>query len=125
MWTAIGLGVAFIFLEIGFFLLGFLKKQIDTLSVAQAQTTNTNFTFSTEEITNEEADLVDLIRDGDLKASVTFLKGRCENKLINFDFLPEPLQLILAQRLVNAINRGESPTWAELLSGRKNEKQTV
>lgn len=96
---------------------------VDNIGLAHAQTTNTDFGFLTTPLTNDELDLVDLVRAGDADASSAFLKGRCENKLVNFDFLPEPVQLMLAKRLVNAINRGESPTWAELLSGSKNEKQ--
>lgn len=95
------------------------------MGLVQAQTTNTDFSFITQPLTNEEADLVDSVRGGDYKASATFLKIRCKNTHINFNFLPESVQLMLAQRLINAINRGESPTWSELLSGTKNENQTI
>lgn len=122
-WVSIALGLCFLFIELEFFLLGYLKRQVDAIGFAQTQAINTDFGFSSDALTNEEADLVSQIRDGDLIAAVTFLKGRCQNQLIDFNLLPEPVRLILAQRLINAINRNESPTWAELLSDTKNEKE--
>lgn len=119
---ALGFAGCFAFFELGLFLLSYLHKELETLRVAQTQTVNTDFGFSSEELTNEEADLVDQIREGDIEAAATFLKGRCNNKLIDFKILPEPVRLLLAQRLVNAINRGESPTWKDLLS-ESNEKE--
>lgn len=123
LWTAIGLAVCFTMLELGFFLLGYLKQIIDALAITQAQATNTNFGFLTQPLVNEEADLVDRIRAGDATASAVFLSSRCKNTKINFEFLPAPVTVMLAQRLINAINRGESPSWSELLSGNKNEKE--
>lgn len=121
-WVALAVGLIFLLGELMFFLLGYLKRQVDLLGFAQTQAINTDFGFSSEALTNEEAELVDRIREGDLVAAVSFLKGRCQNKLIDFGLLPEPLRLILAQRLINAINRNESPTWKELLSDNANEK---
>ena len=122
-WVAITLGVCFLFFELGFFLLVYLKRQVDALGFAQTQAINTDFGFNSHDITNEEADLVSQIREGDLVASVLFLQGRCQNKLIDFNLLPEPVRLLLAKRLINALNRNESPTWTELLTDVKDEKQ--
>lgn len=115
-WVAIAVGVCFLLAELGLFLLGYLKRQVDAIGFAQSQAINTDFAFSSHELTNEEVDLVSQIRQGDLLSAVLFLKGRCENKLIDFNLLPEPVRLLLAKRLINAINRNESPTWTELLS---------
>ena len=123
VWISVGLGVSFILFEMLFFLLGFLKRQIDAVGFAQSQAINTDFGFSSQQFTIEEAELVDQIREGNLVASVEFLKGRCQNKFIDFNLLPEQVRLLLAQRLINAINRNESPTWSDLLSDNKNEKE--
>lgn len=115
-WVAIAVALSFLMFELVLFLLGHLKRQLDAIGFAQSQAINTDFGFASHELTNEEADLVSQIRQGDLLSAVLFLKGRCENKLIDFNLLPEPVRLLLAKRLINAINRNESPTWTELLS---------
>jgi hypothetical protein len=120
---AIGFGGVFLLFELGLFLMSFLHKEIEALRLAHSQTVNTDFGFSSEELTNEEAELVDQIREGDAAAAVELLKGRCNNKVLDFNLLPEPVTLIMAKRLINAINRRESPSWKDLLSENKNEKE--
>lgn len=120
LWIAVGFLTCFLFFEFSFMLLGFLKRSVDTIGFAQTQT---DFGFSSHSLTYEEAELVDQIRIGDLMAAVIFLQGRCQNKLIDFKLLPEPVRLLLAQRLINAINRGESPTWSDLLADNTSEKK--
>lgn len=115
-WIALGMGMCFIALEIIYILLRYLKGEINALTFAQNQVTNTDFGFSSDAITPDEADLVDQIREGDLTAASKFLAGRCQNKLLDFKLLPETIILTLAQRLVNSINRGEKTTWKELLN---------
>lgn len=120
---ALGFAGVFALFELVMFLMSYLHKEIEALRALQTQTVNTDFGFSSEELTNEEAELVDQIREGDAVAAVEFLKGRCHNKIMDFNLIPEPVRLMLAKRLVNAINRGETPQWKDLLSENKNEKE--
>lgn len=123
-WASGAFALIFLFIEFIFLLIASLKSSIDVLLLKQEQKLSHDFEFTSEELTKEEADLVDAIRDGNTKAATDFLHNRCNNKLFDFNLMPEQLRLIVAQRLINAINRNESPTWKDLLAGsdvQKNE----
>ena len=116
-WVSAAFIFIFFALELILFLMVTLKNQLDAVTLLQEKKVSTDFGFSTEEITHDEAELVDLVRDGDGKAAAKFLTGRCANKLMDFELIPEQVRVVLAQRLVNAVVRREEPqSWDNLLA---------
>lgn len=123
-WAAIAVVFLFLLQEWTFYV---ISKMLQTLELIKdivllkqvkdkVTVTQEDFGFSAEPLTSDEEVLVDKIRDGDGDASTQFLSGRCANKTFDFTLVPEVVRLILAQRLVNAINRNEAPTWSQLLT---------
>lgn len=122
-WIFTGFITMYILIEMAFIVISSLFRRLDDLTYIQAQTVSTDFGFDSHKFADDELHLIDAIREGKYEASLTFLSKRCNNKIINFKLLPASVCTLMALRLVNAIIRGESPSWEELLSDGK-EKTT-
>jgi hypothetical protein len=116
IWMSVGLFIVFVQAELGFILCGYLKGRVDSIGYAQTQAISTDFGFHTHPLTSEETDIVYKVRNNDIESCIVFLKARCKNKLVDFTILPETVLVLLAKRLINSINRGETMTWEELLN---------